>query len=256
MSDGKEPVTPASSEDGPPGSRLAHQIPALEGKRAPGLRSVDVIYERLLGAILEHRLPPGTKLGEERLAAVFGVSRTQVRQALARLTHDRIVTLVANRGAFVSSPTVKEAREVFEARRLIEPELIRRLAASATAGDIRRLRDVVKQESAARRADDKKTLIRLSGEFHQVIADLAGNSFLARTMRELESLTCLVIILYDAPNVPSCRHHDHSDLIDAMEARDADRAALLMIDHLDHVEQSLELAPAKDGDIDFAAVFS
>ena len=107
---------------------------ATEGDPAAAAppRSVDVIYERLLGAILEHRLPPGTKLGEERLATVFGVSRTQVRQALARLTHDRIVTLIANRGAFVSSPTVQEAREVFEARRLIEPSLIRQLAAKAT----------------------------------------------------------------------------------------------------------------------------
>ena len=89
-----------------------------------------------------------------------------------------------------------------------------------------------------------------------MIADVAGNSFLARTMRELESLTCLVIILYDAPNVPSCRHDDHSALIDAIENRDGDRAAALMIDHLDHVEHSLELAPVKGDDIDFAAVFS
>lgn len=245
--------------------------PLIEGSREPGhasgdggrtdhsigrQRSVDVIYQRILGAILEHRLPPGTKLGEEKLAAVFGVSRTQVRQALSRLTHDRIVTLIANRGAFVSSPTVAEAREIFEARRLIEPDLIRRLAATATPANIRRLREHVKLEAAARGTDDKRTMIRLSGEFHQIVADLAGNGFLARTMRELESLTCLVIILYDAPNVPSCRHQDHGDLIDAIQSRDAERAAALMIEHLDHVEQSLDLSQGKDDDIDLASVFS
>src|SRR5215208_6073563 len=100
-----------------PGGRTATASEMAEaiGKHGAVERSVDVIFQRILGAILEHRLPPGTKLGEEKLAAVFGVSRTQVRQALARLTHDRIVTLIANRGAFVSSPTVDEAREVFEA---------------------------------------------------------------------------------------------------------------------------------------------
>jgi DNA-binding GntR family transcriptional regulator len=219
-------------------------------------RSVDLIYQRVLSAILEHQLPPGTKLGEERLAAIFGVSRTQVRQALARLTHDRIVTLIANRGAFVSSPTVSEAREVFDARRLIEPDLVRRLALSATPAQVRLLRRHVELESAARAANDKRTIIRLSGDFHQIIADLAGNSFLARTMRELESLTCLVIILYDAPNVPSCPYHEHSRLTDAIEAHDAQGAADLMVEHLNHVEQSLQLTPATDDEIDLAAVFS
>ena len=235
----------------PPGS-LADAI----GRRGAAERSVDVIYQRILGAILEHRLPPGTKLGEEKLAAVFGVSRTQVRQALARLTHDRIVTLIANRGAFVSSPSVQEAREVFDARRLIEPDLVRKVAASATANDVRRLRGHVALESAARHDNDKRAIIRLSGEFHQIIADLAGNSFLARTMRELESLTCLVIILYDAPHVPSCPYDEHALITDAIEARDGERASMLMLEHLDHVERTLDLTPSGGGDIDFADVFS
>src|SRR5437762_3485817 len=145
--------SPAKPDSAPSGrADLAGRIPEA-GKRGPAQRSVDVIYQRILGAILEHRLPPGTKLGEERLAAVFGVSRTQVRQALARLTHDRIVTLFANRGAFVSSPTVDEAREVFEARRLIEPDLIRRVAVTATTAELRKLREHIALESAARRAN-------------------------------------------------------------------------------------------------------
>lgn len=247
---------PKTQAPASPKPDLADRIPEISGRRSPAPRSVDLIFQRILGAILEHRLPPGTKLGEERLAAVFGVSRTQVRQALARLTHDRIVTLIANRGAFVSSPTVDEAREVFEARRLIEPDLIRRVALNATATDVRKLREHVKLESAARRANDKRTIIRLSGDFHQIIADIAGNTFLARTMRELESLTCLVIILYDAPEVPSCPYDEHSGLIDAIEARDPERAAALMIEHLDHVEHSLELTPPGDDEIDLAAVFA
>jgi DNA-binding GntR family transcriptional regulator len=236
-------MTPAPSSD----AALAIR------KRSP---SVDAIHQRVLLAIVEHRLPPGTKLGEERLAKVFGVSRTQIRQVLERLAHDSIVTVHANRGAFVSSPSVEEAREVFAARRLIEPDLIRQAAQRATPGDIKRLRDHVALESAARSANEKRSIIRLSGEFHQIIADVAGNRFLARTMRELETLTCLVIILYDAPNVPACPYHEHSGLIDAIEARDADRAAALMVDHLQHVEASLDFERNADGEVDFEAVFS
>ena len=156
----------------------------------------------------------------------------------------------------MSSPTVDEAREVFEARRLIEPDLVRKVAENSAAADVRKLREHVKLESAARSANDKRSIIRLSGDFHQIIADLAGNSFLSRTMRELESLTCLVIILYDAPDVPSCPYDEHSAIIDAIEAHDSEKAAALMLEHLEHVEHSLDLAPAGSGEIDFAAVFA
>ena len=114
----------------------------------------------------------------------------------------------------------------------------------------------VAHESAARAANDKRAIIRLSGEFHQLIADIAGNRFLAKTMRELETLTCLVIILYDAPNVPACPYHEHSNLVDVIEARDEKRAALHMVEHLRHVEASLNFERAPDGEIDFESVFS
>lgn len=217
---------------------------------------VDTIHQRVLLAIVEHRLPPGTKLGEERLAAVFGVSRTQIRQVLKRLAHNSIVTVQANRGAVVSSPTVEEAREVFAARRLIEPDLIRKATQAATPADIKRLRRHVGLESAARGANDKRAIIRLTGEFHQSIAEIAGNRFLARTLRELETLTCLVIILYDAPNNPACPPNEHGALVDAIEARDAGQAAALMQEHLRHVEGALDFGRNNHGEIDFDAIFS
>ena len=248
-----------------PAARSTKGKEQVAGRRAPARApsaeparplSVDAIHQRVWMAIVEHRLPPGTKLGEERLAKAFGVSRTQVRQVIERLAHDSIVTVHANRGAFVSSPTVEEAREVFVARRLIEPDLIRKAAAVATPADVKRLREHVALESAARKANDKRAIIRLSGEFHQLIAEIAGNRFLAKTMRELETLTCLVIVLYDAPNVPACPYHEHSDLVDAIEARDAERAAGQMVEHLRHVEASLDFQRSSDGEIDFDAVFS
>ena len=218
--------------------------------------STDGIYDRVLAAILAHQLPPGTQLVEERLAGVFGVSRTKIRQALARLAHESIVTNIPNRGAFVSTPTIEEAREVFEARRLIETELVRKLAHAATRANVEKLRAHVALEAAARTANDRREIIRLSGDFHQIIAGLAGNEFLARVMRELETLTCLVIILYDAPHVPSCPHHEHSGITDAIEAHDAIRATALMVEHLNHVESSLDLNQAPGGEVDLEAIFS
>lgn len=202
--------------------------------------SSDDIFEKLLLAISEHRLPPGTQLVEARLATIFKVSRTKVREAIGRLVHDCIATNIPNRGAFVSSPTVTQAQEVFAARRLIEPSLVRDAARMATAAQIATLRQHLQKEKAAQARGDQRQIIALSGEFHFIIADMAGNSFLARTLRELETLSALIIILFGTPNHQICPG-DHPALADAIEKNDPDRAAGLMLQHLNHVESSIRL---------------
>jgi DNA-binding GntR family transcriptional regulator len=222
--------------------------------RAEREKSVDEIYERIYIAILEHRLHPGTKLGEERMAEIFGVSRARIREVLARLAHEQIVELFPQRGAYVAKPTTEQARDVFEARRLIEPAVLRRLVDTLSPEKTQRLRHHVELEADARLRGDKRAVIRLSGEFHTLLAELAGNSALARSMRELCMLTCLTIFLYDAPTAQSCRDDEHQMIIDAVAKRDRARAEKIMLDHLDHIEGSLQLDQSS-GEADLEAIF-
>ena len=215
----------------------------------------DDMYEKIYVAILEHRLHPGTKLVEERMAEIFGVSRARVREVLARLAHEQIVELYPQRGAYVAKPSIEQAADVFEARRLIEPALVRRLVETLTPEKVARLRRHQELEVDARRRDDKRAIVRLSGEFHTLLADLAGNTSLARSMRELSTLTCLVIFLYDAPTATSCRADEHSQILDAVAKRDSARAEKLMLEHLDHIESSLRLDATSD-EVDLAAIFN
>jgi DNA-binding GntR family transcriptional regulator len=214
----------------------------------------DEIYEKIYAAILEHRLHPGTKLVEERLADIFGVSRARIREVLARLSHEQIVELFPQRGAYVAKPTIEQAFDVFEARRLIEPAVIRRLIDTLTPEKLARLRQHQDLEIDARRRDDKRAVIRLSGEFHSLAAELAGNTALARSMRELSVLTCLMIFLYDSPTSTSCRADEHSQIIDAIAKRDAARAERLMLEHLEHIESSMKLDVVSE-EVDLEAVF-
>jgi DNA-binding GntR family transcriptional regulator len=214
----------------------------------------DEIYEKIYVAILEHRLHPGTKLVEERLAEIFDVSRARVREVLARLAHEQIVELIPQRGAFVAKPSAEQARDVFEARRLIEPALVRRLIASISRDKVARLREHLEREADARRRDDKRAIVRLSGEFHRLLAELAGNSALQRSMRELSTLTCLAILLYDAPTATSCREDEHAEIVDAIERHDSQGAEALMLEHLDHIEGSLRLHAATE-EVDLEAIF-
>ena len=220
--------------------RSAIAAPRARRATPPG---EDAIYERLLSAIFEHRLPPGTKLGEDRLASIFGVSRARIRRVLPRLAHEGVVTLEPNRGAFVAKPTVVEAREVFEARRIIEPGIVERAAASPERRTVvGRLRQHVAAERRARAEADARSVVRLSGEFHTLLADMAGNAVLAKAMRELATRTCLVIALYDKPSVPSCLGEEHAGIVEALATGDARRAVELMRDHLLHVERNLDLS--------------
>ena len=258
------PKTTLRSTDVPPIGRRSdkrEQAP-INGrkKRDPAQATkpegaVDDIYDRICIAIMEHRLRPGTKLAEERLAEIFKASRARIREVLARLAHEQIVELFPQRGAFVAKPTVEQAIDVFEARRLIEPAVTRRLIANLSADKVERLRQHQQIEVDARKRDDKRAIVRLSGEFHTLIADLAGNSALARSMRELSALTCLIIFLYDSPTATSCRADEHSRLIDAIAARDATGAERLMLEHLDHIEGSLKLDNASE-DADLEAIFA
>src|SRR6218665_3191574 len=154
---------------------------------APGQLSDNDMYDRMVSAILDRRLPPGTKLVEDKLAAAFGGSRTRARPVLVGLANEQVVTLTPNRGASIAQPTPQEALEVFEARRLLEPRLVELFIANAAAADIAALRACIDDEEAACASGDMRRAIRLSGDFHLRIAQVAGQQTLGRILRELVS---------------------------------------------------------------------
>ncbi|MBS9477528.1 GntR family transcriptional regulator [Ancylobacter radicis] len=199
------------------------------------------IRARILQAIFERRLPPGEKLTEERLAGLFGVSRTVVRQALARLAQDGIVEQRPNRGAFVAAPTRADARHVLAARAVVEPEVARSLACGCTASGLARLRHHVATENAARANGDRGTLVRLTGEFHVALAEEAGNPVFVRLLTELQALSSLSILLYERGEHAACPPSEHAAILAAIEQGDAELAARRMREHIAHVADELDL---------------
>ena len=205
-----------------------------EGGSLSPLRSdrVRAVYSGLLTAILDHRLPPGTRLPEDEVGAAYGASRTIVRAALQALAHERLVIVEPNRGAQVAHPTVEEARQVFEVRSLLEPRAASLAAGRATKADIATLRRHLKQERDALAAEDRHRAIALSGAFHTRIAEIADHQILAGFIRELTSRSSLVVALYWHRQDTMCERHAHSALVDAIGSGAAERAADLMRSHL------------------------
>jgi len=223
--------------------------------------SDQAIYDKIISAILDHRLPPGTKLVEDKLATAFGVSRTRIRPVLVRLANEQVVTLTPNRGASIAQPSVKEAREVFEARRMIEPRLVELFIAAASAEDITNLRAGIAAEEEARLGGDMRRAIRLSGDFHLHIAQAAGHDTLGRILRELVSRTSLILMTYSSSHsrereeATACGCREHQALVSAIRLRDAREASRLMVEHLQRLESQLQFGTDDNSAPDLVELF-
>src|SRR5689334_6419558 len=111
----------------------------------PGVDSADAAVDSLAGArprlartsttervadavreeIVEGRLRPGSRLPEHRLTTALGVSRNTVREAITQLLAERVLVREPHRGVFVAQPDRAAVRDVYRARRIIEPEAVR-----------------------------------------------------------------------------------------------------------------------------------
>ncbi|MDP3604782.1 MAG: GntR family transcriptional regulator [Polaromonas sp.] len=197
------------------------------------------IVEALTRAIVDHRLHPGTKLAEQKLADHFGVSRTLVRQALFQLSQNRLIRLEPARGAFVAAPAVNEARQVFAVRRMLEAEMTRAFVRESTPAKIRALREHVAQEKAAVASNDVAGRTELLGDFHVRMAELMGNEVLAQMLGELVSRCALITLMYQSASAAEHSSEEHAEIVKALAAKDEELAVRLMDEHLLHVEQNL-----------------
>ena len=230
------------------GAMPAHTVPA-----SPGAVADDRIFETIHDAVLDQRLPPGTKLKEVALAELFGTTRAVIRKALVRLAHIKVVVIRPNRGAEVASPTIEESRDLFAARGAIECAIVESLAGRITKEQLRELRSIIRLEQDAYRRGELRTGLKLSVEFHRVLADMAGNRVLAEFLDQLVARTPLVVLAHKGPVEQSaCSIDEHSAILDAMAAGDSARAVALMRQHLDSLLRKLDLEGAARHEADLA----
>ncbi|MGO4449855.1 GntR family transcriptional regulator [Phyllobacterium sp. TAF24] len=208
--------------------------------------STQQIVERVWLSIAERKLRPGVQLKEGQLAAIFDVSRARIRQALAALERDGLVTIIPNRGAFVCQPSVDEARDVFFVRRAVERCIVERLCKSISKVNVTRLQTHVSKERTANAQDSTTDIIKLSGGFHLLLAEVANSDFLFATMRDLIARSSLITAVYRNTNRFNCGPDEHAEIVDAIANGDLSKATGLMEHHLEHVESELDLSEIRD----------
>ena len=208
-------------------------------KRIHGYTEIEVTRKLIL-AIFEHRLPPGQRITESQLCEAFNVSRTVVRQSMAKLSEIGVFNKTPNQGCTVASPSRAQARKMLKVREMVEPAMVRGLAETRTQAQLVVLREHIAMESEARLRQDRSSLVRLSGEFHLKLAEMSRNPYLIRLMTELQVLTCLAILVHTEAET-GCPRDEHSTIVAAIERGDGEAASKEMLHHLQHIIADLKL---------------
>jgi DNA-binding GntR family transcriptional regulator len=197
-------------------------------------------YEALRQAIVVGSLQPNERLVEANLAREFGLGRSAVRTALARLEQDGLVEREPHRGARVRLIDEREAVEILEARAVLEGVAARHAAQNATAADVKRLRQILKE---MRRLLNSGDLLRASDEnavLHRTLLEIADHPTVTRLISMLKSQ--LVRFQYRTIMLPGRTERsfeEHSAIVDAVAAGDPDGAEKAMRRHLSHVAEAL-----------------
>jgi len=217
----------------------------MERKAANGRRS-QAVHRALKRAILDQALAPGSKLPEDSIGERMGVSRTLVREALVRLSEEGLVDLRPNKGATVAQPTLEEGRDLFLTRTALERLVVETLSGKLTKEQIDELSAHIDAEEAARA--ERTISIRLSGEFHTLLAQMTNNASLIRYVNDLVARSSLILTMYGRPHSSECAVSEHRELFEKLVSGDTAAAEALMIHHLDSIT-TRALLPKEDRNI-------
>ena len=209
-------------------------------KDAPAID--EAIVEAIIYDVMQQHLGPGTHLSEKSVCDRFGVSRMNVKRALLTLSNIEVVEFQANKGARIRQPTLQQAMTLFETRRAIEPIIIKSVVAQRSDADIVSLNAHVELEEQAFSNNDRHQLIRLSGEFHLLIASFQNNHLLTGFMQTLITQSSLITGMYGQHSFSNCPPSEHRNLIEAIKNQDEHLALNLMMAHLGHIEADLALS--------------
>lgn len=194
-----------------------------------------VAYNSIKKAILSGQLEPNLALFEEQLAEMFLISRTPVREALALLEHEGIITsLPGNRGLFVRQLTVDEFVDIFTANEVIEPFLARRAAECGDMAKIHALAQNVEMTQWYVHEMAVANFLEAGRDFHRMVGLAAGNTSLTETVIRNEERTDLFLMGQGrAVNKESMQIsvNEHRSVLQAIENHDPEEAARRIIAH-------------------------
>ncbi|WP_208511652.1 GntR family transcriptional regulator [Variovorax paradoxus] len=231
--------------------------PSPEPTDADGANVDERVYAAVSKALLSGKLRPGTPLRERALAEALGCTRGAVRKVLARLGSEKRLVLEHNRGAFVPNPSIEDMRGTYRARRIVEAGLVTTLFGQLAREQVATLRKHVQAEQKAFKEGRREDAVRLAGDFHLLLAQMAGSEELLSYIGRLIANTELYKALYDSAEAASCAPLEHEQIIDALTAgKSLDKALAVALEHLDELERRVIAGAAAEQETDLATLLN
>lgn len=210
------------------------------GHRLTGAPAREQVYLTLREAIVSAELEPGRRLSENELADLLGVSRTPVREALARLRDERLVAIVPQLGTYVTLISQQGVADAAFVREALECSAIRLATPAADESSLAALQANLAAQERAVSEEDAEAFDRLDDALHQSLCDLSGHDVAWTLSRRANGhLDRVRRLSLPDPAYMGEMVDEHRQVLAAVADRDADRAEQLLRHHLRMVLSSL-----------------
>lgn len=207
------------------------------------------VEDGLRAAIVNGRFAPGEHLPDRVLCDLFGASRSVVREAVRLLEAEGLVTVVPNRGPFVTNLSVTEAEQIYEVRGVLEALAGECFARNATETERQELRAIWEELARTGEAARREDLLAIKRRFYDVMLAGARNPYVARMLDQLlnRNMQLRAMSLSD-PGRLKWTIRELRRVVEAIERRDADEAFSACREHVQRAaETALRLLKARDG---------
>lgn len=206
----------------------------------PGISLAEQSYRALRDRLVMLDIRPGDPINEDQLSAELGCGRTPIREALKRLTGDRLVAAFPRRGTFATDVNIADLAHISEVRRALEPMAASAAAERATAADRATLTELRDQLDASQGAEDNDALLRMDLGVHRSIYHCVYNPFLEDTLVGYDNLATRIWCVF-APRMAGMAGHvgEHVPLLAAIIDGDAEKATELASQHVSGFERAI-----------------
>ncbi|HEX2141184.1 MAG TPA: GntR family transcriptional regulator [Candidatus Limnocylindria bacterium] len=214
--------------------------------------TADAIHDAVAEGILSRMLPPGSRLGEERLAALFSVSRTPVREALMRLESENLAARNRRSGLVVADVSAEQILEIYVIREALDGVAARQAAHFHSGADIAALERINDQIERAAAEGAFPRMASLNVEFHTALARASRNQILQRFVDQVhQAVRRFTRTTFSEPGRAQEAVSEHRQIIDAVKAQDeelAERVARAHMHNALNVRMAMELDRGIDSD--------
>lgn len=182
--------------------------------------SVQDVYDYVQEKIINKIYFPGNRITEEELANELNTSRTTVRSAISKLHNDGFIEIIPNKGSYVSKPTVQDMYHVYEIRKILELEAIKRAIPRIDAENIANMEKCIEEQIAIDEDFHMSRYVDINRRFHWEIIKAADNVYLEKFLSELFNKVAIFLVFYDRSVSNAGSIKTHRDILNAIKAGD------------------------------------